>query len=135
MYGAMLTVGQRRSLPTPLAESTQACGSVCERVTTATCAVPLASVRREGKAAVADLTAQRQQLAAMLDASAAAERDHGAAMQSMHTQLDAAKDGAEWQAQDAAARAELLAGERDDARQRCSARLDLDTFRSNLDLR
>ena len=74
---------------------------------------------RGREAAAADLSQQRQQLAEMVTASAAADRDHGAAMLQMRAQLDAAKEGAERQARDAAARAEQLAAERDDARQRC----------------
>ena len=62
-----------------------------------------------------DVAVQRQQLAAMVEASAAADRDQGAAMQQLRAQLDAAKEGAERQARDAAVRAERLAVERDEA--------------------
>ena len=65
-----------------------------------------------------DLAAQRQQLAAMVEASAAADRDHGAAMQQLRTKLDAAMEGAQQQAREAAARVEQLATERDETRQR-----------------
>ena len=77
------------------------------------------SMRRGREAAVADLSQQRQQLAEIVSASAAADRDHGAAMQQMRAQLDAAKESAQRQARDAAARTEQLAAERDDTRQRC----------------
>ncbi len=68
---------------------------------------------------MADLSQQRQQLAKMVAASVAADRDHGAAMLQMRAQLDAAKEGAQREARDAAACAEQLAAEGDDARQRC----------------
>jgi len=102
-----------------IAQLTSACAHMDKRSSPHLASMPITLMCRGREAAVGDLSQQRQQLAEMVTASAAADRDHGSAMLQMRAQLDAAKEGAQRQARDAAARAEQLAAERDDARQRC----------------